>query len=311
MATMKAIRIHRFGGAEQLELETIERPVPGRGEMLVRVQAAGVNPVDDKMRAGKFPPVTAEQLPITPGRDICGEVAALGEGVGGFAAGDRVYAMLSLFHGGYAEYALVAETEAARPPQKLSPTEAAAVPLAALTAWQGLFNHGHLKAGQKLLIHGGSGGVGHFAVQFARAVGAHVTTTVSEADRGFARALGAERAIDYQKERFESAGPFDLVLDLVGGETQERSWSALKQGGTLISTLSEPSKERAAERQARAARYTTEPDGRQLAEIGRLIDEGKVEVAVDTVFELAQARRAQDYQAGGHPRGKIVLQVVD
>ncbi|HEV2673253.1 MAG TPA: NADP-dependent oxidoreductase [Aliidongia sp.] len=311
MATMKAIRIHGFGGVEQLELETIERPVPGRGELLVRVQAASVNPVDFKTREGKFPPIPAEKLPITPGRDIYGEVEALGEGVDSFAVGDHVYAMLGLFHGGYAEYALVAESEAAHPPRKLGPTEAAAVPLAALTAWQGLFNHGHLKAGQKVLIHGGSGGVGHFAIQFARAVGAHVSATASEADLAFVRELGAERAIDYQKERFESAGPFDLILDLIGGETQERSWSALKRGGALISTLTEPSKERAAELQVRTARYMTQPDGRQLTEIGRLIDDGKVEVAVDTIFDLDQARRAQEYQATGHPRGKIVLQVAD
>jgi NADPH:quinone reductase-like Zn-dependent oxidoreductase len=309
MTNMKAIRIHRFGGVEQLELERIEQPVPGPREMLVRVLAAGVNPVDGKTRAGLFPPVPAEKLPITPGRDVCGEIVALGEGVADFAIGNRVYAMLGPLRGGYAEYALVAGTEAARPPRRLSPTEAAAVPLAALTAWQGLFNHGHLKAGQKVLIHGGSGGVGHFAVQFARVVGAEVTTTVSGADVAFALELGAERAIDYQKEKFETTGPFDLVLDLIGGETQERSWSVLKRGGALISTLAEPSKERAAELHVRAARYMTEPDGRQLAEIGRLIDDGQVVVAVDTIFELAQARRAQEYQETGHPRGKIVLQI--
>jgi NADPH:quinone reductase-like Zn-dependent oxidoreductase len=306
---MKAIRIHAFGGTEQLELEEIERPRPGAGEMLVRVEAAGVNPVDYKTREGKFPPISADTLPITPGRDIFGEVVELGPEVEGFTVGDPVYAMLGLGHGGYAEYALVSVTEGARPPRKLSATEAAAVPLAALTAWQGLFRHGHLKSGQQVLIHGGSGGVGHFAIQFARAVGAHVTTTVSEADIDFAKSIGAERALDYKHERFETAGTFDLVLDLIGGETQERSWSVVKRGGALISTLAEPSRERAAAIDARAARYMTEPDGRQLTEIGRMIDEGAVEVAVDTIFALSQAARAQEYQEGGHPRGKVVLQV--
>ena len=311
MASMKAIRIHQFGDAEQLELKAIARPVPGRGEMLVRVLAAGVNPVDHKIREGQFPPISAGKLPITPGRDICGEVVAVGDGIASFAIGNRIYAMLGLSHGGYAEYAVVTTGEAAHAPRTLSPIEAAVVPLAALTAWQGLFNHGHLTAGQKVLIHGGSGGVGHFAVQFARMVKAHVTATVSGADIAFVRALGADRAIDYQTEKFETAGPFDLVLDLIGGETQERSWSVVKRGGALISTLAEPSQERAVERQARATRYMTQPDGRQLAEIARLIDDGQITVAVDTIFELFQAKRAQSYQEGGHPRGKIVLQVAE
>lgn len=311
MASMKAIRIHRFGDAERLELEAIARPDPGAGEMLVRVLAAGVNPVDYKTREGKFPPIPAGKLPIIPGRDICGEVVATGNGISGFDVGSRIYAMLGLGHGGYAEYALVAASEAAHAPRTLSPVEAAAVPLAALTAWQGLFNHGHLTKGQKVLIHGGSGGVGHFAVQFARMGGAHVTTTVSGTDLAFVRELGADRAIDYQTENFEAAGSFDLVLDLIGGETQERSWSVLKRGGALISTLAEPSKERAAEMPARVARYMTQPDGRQLAEIARLIDDGEIAVVVDAIFDLFQARRAQSYQEAGHPRGKIVLQVAE
>jgi NADPH:quinone reductase-like Zn-dependent oxidoreductase len=309
MATMKAIRIHQFGGPEQLELETIEQPIADVGEMLVRVEAAGVNPVDYKMREGKFPPIPADKLPITPGRDIYGEIVSSCDATNGFAIGDKVYAMLGLFHGGYAEYAVVSSAEAAHPPGILGPTEAAAVPLAALTAWQGLFTHGELKAGQKVLIHGGSGGVGHFAVQFAHAKGAQVTTTVSGADVDFALSLGADVALDYQNDKFEGTGPYDLVLDLVGGETQERSWSVLKQGGALISTLAEPSKERAAERQAKSLRYMTEPSGSQLAEIAGLIDDGKVMVAVDTIFDLRQASRAQEYQEGGHPRGKIVLEI--
>ena len=309
MPTMKAIRIHAFGGPEQLELETIERPVADVGEMLVRVIAAGVNPVDFKTREGKFPPIPADKLPMTPGRDIYGEVVASCDATNGFALGDRLYAMLSLFHGGYAEYAVVASDEAARAPEGLSATVAAAVPLAALTAWQGLFTHGELKAGQNVLIHGGSGGVGHFAVQFAHAKGAEVTATVAGADMEYVRSIGADHALDYQNDRFEGTGPYDLVLDLVGGETQERSWSVVKPGGALISTLAEPSKERAAERQAKALRYMTEPNGSQLAEIATLIEDGKVRVAVDTVFDLRQARRAQEYQEGGHPRGKIVLEV--
>jgi NADPH:quinone reductase-like Zn-dependent oxidoreductase len=309
MATMTAIRVHRFGGVEQLELETIEQPIADVGEMLIRVEAASVNPVDAKTREGKFAPVPADRLPITPGRDVYGEIVQLCDDTSAFRIGDRVYAMLGPFHGGYAEYAVAGTDEAAQAPATLSPIEAAAVPLAALTAWQGLFTHGRLQPGQKVLIHGGSGGVGHFAVQFAHAKGAEVTTTVSEADMDYVLSLGAARAIDYKNEKFEGTGPYDLVLDLVGGATQERSWSVVKYGGTLVSTLTEPSPAGAAERKARALRFTTEPDSGQLAEIGRLIDEGKVAVAVDTIFELRHARRAQEYQETGHPRGKIVLQL--
>ena len=291
MATMKAIRIHEFGGLEQMKVEVIERPMARAGEMLVRVDAGSVNPVDYKTGEGKFPSVGADKLPITPGRDVCGAVIEVGAGVRGFIPGDLVYAMLGVNHGGYAEYALVAASEAARKPQGISVTDASAVPLAALTAWQGLFDHGQLRAGQTVLIHGGAGGVGHFAVQFARAAGAFVSTTVSRDQVAFARDLGAENAIDY-KSQWPTDGSFDLVLDLIGGETQERSWSLLKQGGTLISTVQEPAKDRAAAIGGRAERFMCTPNAVQLAEIATLIDAGKVRVHIDKVFWLSEARQA-------------------
>jgi NADPH:quinone reductase-like Zn-dependent oxidoreductase len=214
--------------------------------------------------------------------------------------------------GSYAQYVVVKPNEAARKPARLSHIEAAAVPLAALTAWQGLFDHGHLEAGQTVLIHGGSGGVGHFAIQFAKIKGATVLTTVSGQNLDFVTELGVDRAIDYQSQRFEEiARDVDLVLDLVGGETQERSWSVLKPGGMLVSALGEPSREKAMQHRARGIGYRAQANAGQLAEIGRLIDQGKLHPAVMATYPLAEAREAHERLERGHVRGKIVLVVTE
>ena len=310
---MKAIRIHRFGGPEVLELDDVPIPQPGEDELLVRTRAASVNPVDYKIRHGTVPWVSREMLPITLGRDLSGTVESTGAGVDAFGEGEAVYAMLgSIDRGSYAEYVLVRPNEAAPKPARLSHIEAAAVPLAALTAWQGLFDHGHLEAGQTALVHGGSGGVGHFAIQFAKVKGATVLTTVSGQNLGFARELGADRAIDYESQRFEEiARDVDLVLDLVGGETQERSWSVLKPGALLVSALGEPSKEKAMQHGAHGLGYRAQSNAGQLAEIGRLIDQGKVRPVVMASYPLAEARQAHERLERGHVRGKIVLVVAE
>jgi NADPH:quinone reductase-like Zn-dependent oxidoreductase len=310
---MKAIRIHRFGGPEVLELDDVPIPQPGEDELLVRTRAASVNPVDYKIRHGTVPWVSREMLPITLGRDLSGTVESAGAGVDAFAEGEAVYAMLgSIDRGSYAEYVLVRPNEAAPKPARLSHIEAAAVPLAALTAWQGLFDHGHLEAGQTALVHGGSGGVGHFAIQFAKVKGATVLTTVSGQNLGFARELGADRAVDYESQRFEEiARDVDLVLDLVGGETQERSWSVLKPGALLVSALGEPSKEKAMQHGAHGLGYRAQSNAGQLAEIGRLIDQGKVRPVVMASYPLAEARQAHERLERGHVRGKIVLVVAE
>jgi NADPH:quinone reductase-like Zn-dependent oxidoreductase len=308
MATMKAVRIHRFGEADVVQVDEIETPVAGDGEILVRVRAASVNPVDYKIRRGQYPPVRQEMLPITQGRDFAGTVEALGKGVDGFRQGMVVYGMLPPERGAFAEFVAAKAAGTAPAPQGQDYVQAAAVPLAALTAWQGLFEHGGLKAGQHVLIHGGAGGVGHFAVQFAHAIGATVLATVSGQDADFARELGADRVIDYKVERFEDvARDIDLVYDLIAGQTQERSWSVLKEGGCLVSTLTEPSQEEAARRRVRALRYTARPDGAQLAEIARLVEQRKVRPVVDTTFPMAEAATAQDHLEKQHVRGKVVL----
>jgi NADPH:quinone reductase-like Zn-dependent oxidoreductase len=195
-------------------------------------------------------------------------------------------------------------------PKRLDHIAAAAVPLAGLTAWQGLFDEGGLTSGQRVLIHGGAGGVGHLAIQFAKARGATVFTTVSSEDVEFARSLGADEVIDYTLERFEEkVRDVDLVFDLVAGETQERSWNVLKDGGALVSTLGQPSEEKAREHHARAKGFRAHPDGRELTDIGRLIDAGKVKPHVAATYPLERAAEAQERIERQHAQGKVVLQV--
>jgi NADPH:quinone reductase-like Zn-dependent oxidoreductase len=311
MTSARAIRIHDFGGPEVLREETVDVRDPGDGEMLLRVRAAGVNPVDYKIRKGGYPAVGPDKLPFVLGRDVAGEVVAVGTGVTLFARGDRLYAMPAIDRGGYADHVIIKESEAAMAPAILDVVHAGAVPLASLTAWQGLFQHGGLIAGQSVLIQGGAGGVGHFAVQFAKARGARVFTTVSAEDIDFAYKLGADVAIDYKAQRFEDeARHMDLVYDLIGGETQARSFTVLKPGGTLVTTLAQPSQDKAAAHGVRALRYTAQESGHDLEEIGELIGRELVRPYVDRTFPLAQAGQAQRVLESEHVRGKIVL-IVD
>ena len=308
MPIMKAVRIYQFGGPEVMQLEELPVPQYGGDEILLRVRAASVNPVDFKTRQGHFPPVGRDKLPLTLGRDVSGVVEGAGSRIRAMKRGDEIYAMLGPDRGAFAEYAIVKMGEAAPKPTRLSHVEAATVPLAALTAWQGLLDHGLLADGQRVLIHGGAGGVGHFAIQFAKVKGATVFTTVSGRDLDFVRALGADRAIDYREERFEDvARDIDVVFDLVGGETQDRSWSVLKPGGIIVSTLGQPSQEKAAQHKVRAAGYMALPNAAQLAEIGRMIDDEKVRPVIAETFPLAEAREAEERQEHGHVHGKIAL----
>nr|CAD6438814.1 NADP-dependent oxidoreductase [Rhizobium sp. Q54] len=310
MAGIKAIRMHEFGPPEVLHLEEIEQPHPKRNEVLVKVLAASVNPVDWKIRKSEYPAIKDDDLPMVPGRDLAGEVTAVGDGVSEVSVGDRIIAFLDPKRGAYQEYSAVGVEELAPLPSALSPEEAAAVPLAGMTAWQGLFDHGGIRRGQRVLIHGGSGGVGHLAVQFAKWKGAWVATTISRADIEFAKQLGADQVIDYKAERFEDVlEPVDMVFDLIGGETRDRSFAVLKKGGILVSTLGEPDRALAKQHNVRIAGYLAKPDGKQLAEIGRLINQGHVRVTVQRVFPLAQAATAQRTLEEEHSRGKIVLKI--
>jgi NADPH:quinone reductase-like Zn-dependent oxidoreductase len=309
METMRAARIDHFGGPEVIHIERIQRPEPGLGQVRIRVAAASVNPVDYKIRQGEFPVIGEEQLPLTLGRDIAGIVESVGQGVTHLHRGDRVFAMIGA-DGGYAEYALVKADYVVRVPVQLDLTHAAAVPLAAHTAWQALFDHGRLQAGEKVLIHGASGGVGHFAVQFAKARGATVYATGSGQALDFIRSLGADQVIDYKKQRFEDVcRDVDLVIDLIGGETQLRSWAVLRTGGRLVSTLTEPDSTSPQAQGKQGKRFMAQPDGAQLREIADLIATGKVRPAVNETFPLAEAAQAQRYLQESHVNGKVVLAI--
>jgi NADPH:quinone reductase-like Zn-dependent oxidoreductase len=310
MATMKAVLVESFGGTGTVRVKEIERPQPGDAEVLIKVHAASANPVDYKIACGKYPPVKEDQLPIVLGRDISGTVVSCGRQVTGLKAGDEVYAMLDRGHGGFAEYVALDANLCVPKPAKLDHAAAAAVPLAAITAWQGLFDHGQLNAGQRVLIHGGAGGVGHFAIQFAKERGANVSSTGSAEDKEFLRLLGADQAVDYKSERFEEVvHDVDLVFDLVAGDTQERSWNVLKDGGTLISTLARPSEVKAREHQARATNYIAQPDAAELTEIGQLIAAGKVKPYIEATFPFEEAATALLRLEGRHTQGKIVLEM--
>ena len=300
---MKAVRIHTFGGAEVLRLDEVEIPQPKPGEVLVRIKAASINPVDYKIREGHFPRITGRDLPMTLGRDVCG---VMEDG----AKQREILALLEWNQGGYAEYVALPRALCILKPRTLSMDEAASVPLAAMTAWQGLFQYGHLQGGQRVLIHAGAGGVGHFAVQFAAACGADVVSTATDKNIDFVRELGAGKVIDYTKQRFEDeVRDVDLVFDLVGGETRDRSWKVLRQGGALISTLGQPDEIKAAAHRVRAKGYMTATNASQLEEIASLIESGKVRPVVTKAFALDEAAAGQRYVENGHPRGKVVLTV--
>jgi NADPH:quinone reductase-like Zn-dependent oxidoreductase len=308
MTKIRKMRIHRFGDSDVLQADDVEPSLPDASQLLVSGRAASVNPVDFKIRNGKYPAVKQDRLPYTLGRDVSGIVEQCGAQAIIFKVGDEVFGMVGIGGGGYAEKVVLDQKAIARKPPGIDHSHAAAIPLAGQTAWQGLFRHGQLKAGQSVLIHGGSGGVGHFAVQFAKAKGAHVFTTVSTDNVEFARSLGADVVIDYQMQRFEDhASDLDIVFDLIDGETRERSWKLLKRGGTLVSTLTDPSQGTAAKFGVRALRYTVEADGNELAQIAALVTAGSVKPHITKTYPLEDASKALTLVEQGHSVGKIVL----
>ena len=309
--TMKAIRIRNYGGPEVLQYEDAPRPQPQTGEVLIRVHAAGVNPIDWKVREGYMKDFWPHKFPLILGWDVSGTVEEVGPGVSRFKIGDEVYSVPDASRdGAYAEYIVVRESELALKPKSLHHIRAAAVPLAAVTAWQALFDAGQLKRGQRVLIHGGSGGVGHVAVQLAKWKGAHVLATASTKNQELLRELGVDEPIDYTKQNFEDvARDVDLVLDLISGETQERSWSVLKKGGVLLSLVQPPSVEKAKALGVRAAFVAGHPSGAQLAEIAKIIDAGQLAPVIDRILPLSEVRRAHELSKSGHTHGKIVLRI--
>lgn len=310
METSRAVRISWFGGTDALMIDPSEIPRPVDDEVLVRVVAASVNPVDTKIRAGTYPAVKDTDLPMILGRDLAGTIEAVGTRAHYMLSeGEKVFAFIGQDRGAQSDYVVVRATELVAAPKSVDLVHAAAVPLAAITAWQGMFDHGGLQAGQRILIHGGAGGVGHLAIQIAKAKGAIVATTCSGEDLEFVRSIGADIAIDYKTERFEDVvSDLDVVFDLIGGETQARSFAVIREGGIIVSTLQAPDPEKAAAHKIRAApRYTAEPNAAQLGEIADLIDAGKIRINVAETFPLQDVRKAHERLERGGVRGKIVL----
>jgi NADPH:quinone reductase-like Zn-dependent oxidoreductase len=310
---MKAIVIHEYGGPEVLKYEDVPQPEPKQDQLLIRVIAAGVNPVDGMIRSGMFDKGGHRAFPIILGGDISGVVEKVGSKITKFKSGDPVFAYVSLDDsGGYAQYALVTEREAAPKPKSLTYVEAAAVPIVALTAWQALIDTAKLKAGQTVLIHGGSGGVGSFAIQIAKAHGAKVIATASTANQELLKQLGADVTIDYTKQNFENvAKEVDVVLDSIGKDTLARSYEAVKKGGIIISLVARPDPAELEKHGIRGEALSVDPNSDELGKIGKLIDDKKINVIVSQTLPLSEARKAQEQVATGHTRGKIVLKVAD
>jgi NADPH:quinone reductase-like Zn-dependent oxidoreductase len=305
---MKAIRVQQYGGPEQLRFEDVPVPRPDNGQVLVRVRAASVNPWDFKLASGAFREHVPMKLPYIPGGDFSGIAEAIGSGVTNVKTGEAVYGNCPF--GAYAKFVAAPAKTIAPKPSKLSYLDAASVPVAAMTAWQGLFDHGRLERGQTVLIHAAAGGVGSFAVQLAHWKGAKVLATASADHADYVRSLGADQAIDYKATKFESvAKDVDLVLDLVGGETQARSLEVVKLGGYLVSTVMPPPQDQAARRNVHATMFSMQASTDGLVQLGELLDAGKIKPNVAKTYPLAQARDAWQHVLSGHTRGKIVLEV--
>ena len=306
---MRAIRVHSREGTRAMVCEKVAIPRPASGEALVRVHAAGITPTEFTWNSTFVRRDGKERLPIVPGFEFSGTVAALGQGVSDFAVGEEVYGLLDFWRdGAAADYVVVDAAYLALKPGSIDHVRAAAIPLSGLTAWQALFDHGNLKPGERVLVHGAAGGVGSYAVQLAHHRGAHVRATASAGRETYQRDLGADEVIDYPGERFEErVGKVDLVLDTVGGETLERSWSVVRAGGTLVTIVGDVSDDRAKATGIRAVSMLVEPHRSELIEIARQVDTGALRSMVDATFPLESAREAYERGSAGLLRGMTVL----
>jgi NADPH:quinone reductase-like Zn-dependent oxidoreductase len=309
--TMRACRVHAFGPPQVIKEEYIERPRPGPGEVLVKVNAAGVGPWDGWIRSGNS--ALPQPLPLTLGSDLSGVVAALGPDVANFVPGDAVYGVTNpRFIGAYAEYAIAAASMIARKPVTIGDVEAASIPVIAVTARQALFDHAKLSAGQTVVIHGAAGNVGAYAVQFARKAKLNVIATAGADDIETVRKLGADVVVDFRNQRFEDvAKDVDAVIDLVGGETQVRSFAVLKKGGRLVSAVSKPDQDLAKTNGVEAFFFLVNVTTAQLIDIASYVDGAELVTTVGEVLPLSEAIAAHEMLEGRRPHanGKIVLDV--
>ena len=314
---MKSIQIKKYGGSDVVEVnKTASVPSISSGKILVNVKASGVNPSDWKIREGYFQQMAPLQFPSTLGGDFSGIVKQIGEDddiSSDFKQGDDVYGCASVLKdgsGAFAELALVNKDSIAYKPKSLNYVVAAGLPLVGICAWQALVENIGLSKDQKILIHGGAGGIGSIAIQLANHLGAYVTTTVSTNDKQFVQELGADHIIDYKKENFEDViHDYDAVLDTVGGETYIRSFKVLKKGGIIVSTLEQPNSELMNQYGIRAIFQFAQVNRERLTKLAQWVDQNNVKVNVDKTFPLDEAAKALDYQKDVHPRGKVVLTV--
>jgi len=311
MQMMKAVVIRSYGGTETLAMDQVPVPPIAEDEVLIKVSAVGVNPIDWKVRAGLLKEMLNYNFPLILGWDVSGTVERAGSSVKKFKAGDEVYALADISrNGACAEYITLKADTVALKPALLDHVQAAAVPMGALTAWQALFDLADLHAGQRILIHAAGGGVGTFAVQFAKWKGSYVLGTASLRNRDFLLDLGADEVIDYMAAPFEEAvHDVDVVLDSMGGEVQERSWKTIRRGGTLVSLLGPPDQDQAARADVRGVGVFVKPDAEQLLSIGELINQGRISPVVTEILPLGDVARAHEMSATHHVRGKIVLEV--
>lgn len=310
---MRAARINEYGGEEVLQtVADAPKPQAGAGQVLVEVYAASVNPFDWKVREGYMKEFIPLPFPATLGGDCTGVVAEIGEGVSGFAVGDEVYGQANAVggNGSYAEFTPVKAESLAPKPASLDFVTAAAVPLAGCSAYQALVDHANLQSGQKVLVHGGAGGIGSFAIQLAKHLGAYVATTAGGEDTDYVKGLGAEEVIDYKTQAFESLlSDYDVVFDTVGGETNSKSYQVLKPGGVLVSMVAEQDDNLVSQHNITYIQQSSKVTTGRLTELAKLIDQGVLKINVDKTFPLEEAGEAQAYLQAGKHRGKVVLKI--
>lgn len=309
---MKAAQINGYGGKEVLKtVNDAPKPQADAGQVLIEVYAAAVNPFDWKVREGYLKDAVPLQFPATLGGDLAGVVAELGEGVDSFKIGDEVYGQANALsgQGSYAEFSPVKAEQLALKPKNADFVTSAALPLAAVSAYQALVEHAHLQNGQKILIQGGAGGIGSFAIQIAKGLGAHVAATVSAEDADFVKSLGADEVINYKTQKFEALiTGYDAVFDTVGSETYTKSYKVLKPAGIIVSMTEQPKEELVKKYNVQAIQQGTKTTSEKLTEIAELVDQGKLKANVDKVFSLDEAAEALAYIQGSH-RGKAVIKV--
>jgi alcohol dehydrogenase len=311
---MKSAQMKSYGGSEVIEIKSAPSlNDPSAGKVLVIIKAAGVNPADWKVREGYFQQMTPLQFPSTLGMDFSGIIEKVGEGVSDFKQGDEVYGDVAAIRSGsgaFAEMALANADSIAHKPKTLSHEEAAGLPLVGVSAWQALVETIRLSKGQKILIHGGAGGIGSIAIQLAKRFGAYIATTVSTNDKQFVKELGADEVIDYKTQSFDDLlHDYDAVFDTVGGETYTRSFKVLKKGGIIVSMLEQPNQELMERFGVKAIYQFTKVNRERLTKLAQWVDQNNIRVNVDRTFPLEETAKALDYQRDVHPRGKVVLAI--